>query len=68
MKYLLLLPVFAFALSVSSCRKIKCDNLPSHSCGDFETQGEAQRQFDKCPEKYRDMDDDNDGKACEVLP
>lgn len=66
MKYLLLVPMFVFALA--SCKKEKCDNMPARSCGDFSTQGEAQREFDKCPAKYSDMDDDNDGKACELLP
>ncbi len=37
-------------------------------CINFDTQQEAQAEFDADPSDPNDLDRDNDGKACETLP
>jgi hypothetical protein len=36
-------------------------------CEDYASQDEAQRAFDRDPERFRDLDNDGDGIACEHL-
>lgn len=40
----------------------------SQHCEQYTTQEEAQAEFDADPVTFRDLDDDNDGIACEHLP
>lgn len=40
----------------------------SQRCEDYATQEDAQAAFDSNPERYRELDDDGDGIACEHLP
>jgi hypothetical protein len=43
-------------------------NCPTKTCGDFKTQGQAQSTFDSNRSCYKNLDNDNDGIACENLP
>jgi hypothetical protein len=42
-----------------------CEN---RTCAEFQTQSEAQLEFDSNPACYRNLDSDNDGIPCENLP
>lgn len=37
-------------------------------CGDFDTQPEAQKAFESDPERYYDLDRDDNGIACQSMP
>ncbi len=61
MKYFV---IFAFALSLAACGS-PCEKK---NCSDFKTQQEAQETFDSDKDCYKNLDRDDDGKACESLP
>jgi hypothetical protein len=52
---------FAFACTESG------DECESKTCSDFQTQLEAQREFDSDPACYDNLDADGDGIPCENL-
>jgi len=56
-----------FLALVVSCTD-STEECESRRCSDFQTQSEAQLEFDLNPECYRDLDSDNDGIPCENLP
>lgn len=44
------------------------DDCPSRRCSDFQTQSEAQAEFNSNPACYENLDTDDDNIACENLP
>ena len=62
MKRLLIVIFIAgfWACGGSPCEKKKCS--------DFKTQKEAQEVYESDKDCYKNLDKDNDGKACESLP
>ena len=60
-------------LSLPACVTIGGMDRPAdqYNCSDFDTQQEAQQQFEADGGPERDphrLDNDNDGEACESLP
>jgi hypothetical protein len=50
---------------LASCGGSPCENK---KCKDFKTQAEAQDKYESDKDCYKNLDKDNDGKACENLP
>jgi len=60
--------IFTLLLGVILLSCDKEDPCPDKNCSDFNTQAEAQSVYDSNRDCYKDLDADNDGKACESLP
>ncbi|WP_229029181.1 excalibur calcium-binding domain-containing protein [Flavobacterium sp. SLB02] len=65
---ILITMTIGFAISCSDSSDSSNSNCPTKTCGDFKTQGQAQSTFDSNRSCYKNLDNDNDGIACENLP
>lgn len=57
--------IIATLLVFASCSNTPCEKK---NCKDFKTQAEAQKKYESDKDCYKNLDKDNDGKACESLP
>lgn len=62
--YLILL---FFSIAISCGDRQKAAECPDRRCTDFASQSDAQAAFDDDPDCSAEMDNDNDGIACEEL-
>ncbi|MBT1711959.1 hypothetical protein KK062_27195 [Fulvivirgaceae bacterium PWU5] len=59
--------IFLFLLLFTHCSTADTPLCPDKTCDDYATQAEAQAAFDADPSCLGELDNDNDGKACEHL-
>lgn len=67
MRLTLMLPVLFLILN-SGCGSSTDTVCPDVDCGHYATQGDAQAAFDADKDCLGELDNDNDGIACEHLP
>lgn len=64
----LVMVLMMFILTIVVACTESGDDCPSKTCSDFQTQSEAQSEFDSNPSCYANLDSDDDNIACENLP